>query len=75
MFVNGEQVLSWPIRKLGTLDKAGTFSVGMEWDAGEPSDFFGGYLAELIVLNRSLLTSERTLLEDMLLKKYQITKE
>ena len=53
--------------------RAGFFSLGQEYDASGPGDFFSGELAEVLIYNRALSERERARIESLLSAKYKIS--
>jgi len=49
------------------------FSIGMEWDGSNPSDYFNGTIDEVMILNRILSESEIKDLYDLTKGKYALT--
>jgi hypothetical protein len=73
VFMDGKAILEKPA-VTPAFSAARRVSIGQEWDdAGAPSDFFAGQLAELVVYGRALDPDERRSLEAYLAKKYALT--
>lgn len=70
-FRNGELVIDKPLSP-GRKRMAQLFAIGQRWNPAGPSDFFMGYLAEMLVFKRSLLAEEREEIEKYFAAKYKL---
>ena len=72
IFYNGLEHLRKKLHERATFGKTTYVTIGQEWDAQGPSDFFNGEISELIIFGRVLEFDERRGVEQYLSDKYKI---
>ena len=72
LFYNGIQSISAKINVPINYSDIGTYSIGQAFDDSNPSNFFSGDIAEILIYSRAITNQERQTLEQYLGHKYRI---